>query len=61
MDPLDAIAQCAPALDRDWNGEGWKPSELATIAYCVLATGPNPRSAREYAANLIHNLGGEAV
>jgi hypothetical protein len=49
-DRVDAIAAY---VDAAWTGDGWRPSELMTIGYAVLVTGPHPENAAPFLDDMI--------
>lgn len=49
----DKIRRAREYLDANWSGEGWRPSELVTIGYSALVTGPSPALAASFIDDLL--------
>lgn len=49
------ISKARKLVDAKWKGDGWKPSELMTIGYCILATSLNPEKAAPWLDDLLND------
>ncbi len=50
---MDAFERMKPFVDDGWGGDGWRPSELLRIGYCMVASGPEPKRANAWATMML--------